>query len=127
MKSAIKEAIKSCDICQRKMLENISPPGYLEPLPTPDKVWEDVAMDFIERLPASNGYNSIWVIVCRLSKYSHFIALKHPYSAPQLAQIFIKEFVKLYGFSKSIVSDEIEYLSVLFGENCSSYKDQSYS
>lgn len=59
MKFAIKQVIKSCDTCQRNKLENISPLGYLEPLPIPENVWEDIAVDFIEDLLASHGYNSI--------------------------------------------------------------------
>jgi hypothetical protein len=62
-------------------------------------------MDFIEGLPNSNGYTVIVVVVDRQSKYAHFIPLRHPYSAQQVAQIFFDQVVKLRGVPKSIVLD----------------------
>lgn len=62
-------------------------------------------MDFIEGLPNSNGYTVIVVVVDRQSKYAHFIPLRHPYSAQQVAQIFFDQVVKLCGVPKSIVLD----------------------
>ena len=62
-------------------------------------------MDFIEGLPKFEGFETILVIVDRLSKYAHFIALKHPFSAQSIALIFTKEVVRLHGVPHSIVSD----------------------
>lgn len=62
-------------------------------------------MDFISGLPNSQGKDTIWVILDRMSKYAHFIALSHPYSAMSLAQIFLDQFYRLHGLPKSIVSD----------------------
>lgn len=62
-------------------------------------------MDFIDGLPSSEGYTIIFVVVDRLSKYAHFIPLKHLYTALSVATIFIKEVVPLHGIPESIVSD----------------------
>jgi hypothetical protein len=62
-------------------------------------------MDFIEGLPFSQGYSVIWVIVDRLTKYAHFIPLKHPYAAEKLAQVFMNQLFKLHGMPQSIISD----------------------
>lgn len=62
-------------------------------------------MDFIEGLPRSDRYNVIMVVVDRLSKYAQFMPLSHPFTAPAVALLFVREIVRLQGFSNSIVSD----------------------
>jgi hypothetical protein len=62
-------------------------------------------MDFIEGLPLSSGYSVILVVVDRLTKYSHFLPVKHPYSAASIAQLFLDNIVKLHGVLKTIVCD----------------------
>ncbi|MCH86608.1 hypothetical protein A2U01_0007467, partial [Trifolium medium] len=96
MKSAIQEYVRSCDVCQRQKYLASSPGGLLQPLPIPEQIWEDISMDFITGLPKSKGYEAILVVVDRLSKYSHFIPLKHPYTARSIAEIFCKEVVRLH-------------------------------
>jgi transposase InsO family protein len=63
-------------------------------------------MDFIVRLPRTqSGYDSIWVIVDRLTKVAHFIPVKTTYSGPQLAQLYMSRIVCLHGVPRKIVSD----------------------
>ena len=62
-------------------------------------------MDFIEGLPVSEGKDKIFVVVDRLTKYAHFMAIKKSYSAKEIAEIFCKNIYKLHGFPKVIVSD----------------------
>jgi hypothetical protein len=63
-------------------------------------------MDFIVGLPRTwDGYDSIWVIVDRLTKVAHFILVKTTYTGPQLAQLHISRIVCLHGVPKKIVSD----------------------
>lgn len=62
-------------------------------------------MDFIVHLPPCKGKKVIWVVVDMLSKYSHFIALSHLYSASMVAQLFVDHIFKLHGMPNSIVSD----------------------
>lgn len=62
-------------------------------------------MDFIEGLPLSQGKKVIWVIVDRLKKNAHFIALNHPYTTEVLDQIFLQQIHKLHGLPASIVSN----------------------
>lgn len=62
-------------------------------------------MDFIEGLPKSRAVDCILVVVDRFSKYSHFLALAHPFTAAKVAQIFLDNVYKLHGMPDNIVSD----------------------
>jgi len=62
-------------------------------------------MDFITSLPLSHGYSNIMVVIDRLSKFAHFIPLKPRFNSKIVAETFIQNIVKLYGFPKTIVSD----------------------
>jgi transposase InsO family protein len=63
-------------------------------------------MDFIVCLPRTqSGYDSIWVIVNRLTKVAHFIPVQTTYSGPQLVELYISRIVCLHGVPKKIVSD----------------------
>jgi hypothetical protein len=62
-------------------------------------------MDFVEGLPKVNGKSVILTVVDRFSKYAHFIALGHPYTATSVARAFFNDIVRLHGMSASIVSD----------------------
>ena len=80
--------------------------GKLNSLPIPDAPWEDIAMDFITRLPiTSTRHDSIWTIVDRFSKQTHFIPCKKTQGAPELAWLFIKTIFVHHGMPKSIISD----------------------
>lgn len=62
-------------------------------------------MDFVEGLPKSEGLDIVMVVVDRLTKYAHFICLKHLVDAAVVARVFMKEVVRLHSFPRTIVSD----------------------
>ena len=85
----------------------------LIPLEIPNSVWNDISMDFLKGLPKANGFEVILVMVDQFSKYGHFLALKHPYTAKTVADLFVKEVVRLHGYPHSIVSDRESFLEQL--------------
>lgn len=105
LKKQVVDFIKCCDVCQRNKAEHVANPGLLQPLPIPDKVWSCISMDFVEGLPKSEGKDVIFVVVDRLTKYAHFMALSHPYTAVTVAKVFMNQVFRLHGMPTSIVSD----------------------
>ncbi|KAJ6862569.1 hypothetical protein NC652_039425 [Populus alba x Populus x berolinensis] len=77
---------KTTHVAQQNKVENVKPPGLLQPLPVPYAPFIDISMDFIDRLPKLKGKEVIFVVVDRFSKYAHLMALAHPYSAITVAK-----------------------------------------
>ena len=67
MKQEVKKYYEECMICQRNKTLALSPAGLLTPLEVPNRVWEDISMDFVEGLPKAGGYEVIFVVVDRFS------------------------------------------------------------
>lgn len=81
--------MKCCDVCQRHKYGNAPYPSLLQPLKVPVAAWSSISMDFIDELPKSKGKTVIWVVMNRLTKYAHFMSLSHPYSATDVAKVFM--------------------------------------
>ena len=106
MKKDIAEYVAVCDVCQRVKAEHQKPAGLLQPLPIPKWKWDKLGMDFITGLPRTrSGYDSIWVVVDRLTKVAHFIPVKTTYTSAKLAKIYMTRIVCLHGVPRTIVSD----------------------
>jgi hypothetical protein len=105
LKQDIHQFVTSCPTCQQSKPDRARYPGLLQPLPVPSSAWQSISLDFVEGLPPSQGYNCILVVVDRFSKYSHFITLKHPFTALTVAKTFMQQVYHLHGLPSSIVSD----------------------
>ncbi|KAD6119615.1 hypothetical protein E3N88_10886 [Mikania micrantha] len=86
MTATVKKYVRECEICQRCKSTTTAPAGLLQPLNIPEVIWEELSMDFISGLPRSKGFTVILMVADRLSKYAHFIPLKHPYTAKGVAE-----------------------------------------
>ncbi|WVZ80628.1 hypothetical protein U9M48_028087 [Paspalum notatum var. saurae] len=116
MKRAVAEYVAVCDTCQRVKAEHQRPAGLLQPLKIPEWKWEEISMDFIVGLPRTQkGYNSIWVVVDRLTKVAHFIPVNTTYSGARLAELYISRIVCLHGVPKRIISDRGSQFTSRFG------------
>jgi hypothetical protein len=105
LKKSVQQYVQSCEICQQAKTEHVKYPGLLQPLPIPQQAWEIVSLDFIEGLPSSENYNTILVVVDKFTKYGHFLALSHPFTALKVAQLFFSQIYKLHGLPRMIISD----------------------
>ena len=106
MKKDIVEFVSKCLTCQKIKVEHQRPSGPLQPLDIPEWKWESIAMDFVVGLPTIPvGYDSIWVIIDRLTKSAHFLPVKTTYSVEKYAKLYIAEIVRLHGALTSIISD----------------------
>jgi hypothetical protein len=87
-------------------VEHQRPVGLLQPLKILEWKWEEIGMDFVVRLPRTQArYDSIWVIVDRLTKVTHFIPIKMTYSRARLVELYMSWVVCLHGVPKKTVSD----------------------
>ncbi|WVZ63577.1 hypothetical protein U9M48_013200 [Paspalum notatum var. saurae] len=117
MKRAVAEYVVVCDTCQRVKAEHQRPAGLLQPLKILEWKWEEISMDFIVRLPRTQkGYNSIWVVVDRLTKVAHFIPVNTTYLGARLAELYISRIVCLHGVSKRIIFDRSSQFTSRFWE-----------
>lgn len=94
-----------CKSCQSIKVDRRPPQGTMIPLPVPDRPWSTIGVDFIVKLPISEGFDSVMVVVDHFSKMSHFIPAKETWSAQDLAKSFISHVFKLHGLPDKIVSD----------------------
>jgi IS30 family transposase len=86
--------------------EHQRPAGLLQLLQIPQWKWDEIGMDFIVGLPRTRAsYDSIWVVVDRLTKAAHFILVKTTYNIAVLAELYMSRIVCLHGIPSKIVSD----------------------
>ncbi|KAL5815789.1 hypothetical protein ACOSQ3_024167 [Xanthoceras sorbifolium] len=89
MKKDVIEFVNRCLTCQQVKAEHQVPSGLLQPIAIPE--W--------------NKHDAIWVIVDRLTKSAHFLPVRTDYSLDRLAELYIREIVRLHGVPVSIISD----------------------
>jgi len=96
--------VEGCDACQRNKNRTEQPAGKLMPNSIPEKPWTHILADFITKLPLAQGYDSILVVVNRLTKMVHFIPTTEKTSAEELARLFRDNMWKLHGLCHKLHS-----------------------
>ena len=106
MKWDITQFVSKCLTCQQVKVEHQKLARLLQPQPIAEWKWDHVTMDFVAgllRTPQSR--DSVWVIVDRLTKSTHFLAMRITDSVLSLSKLYVKEIVRLHGVPLSIVLD----------------------
>ena len=103
LRQFVEDYVKTCEKCSLNKSSRHKPYGELQPLPIPTRPWSSISMDFIVKLPNSvselyqDVFDSILVVVDRLTKMAHFIPCKEAMSARQLALTLLKYVFRLHG------------------------------
>jgi hypothetical protein len=106
MKIEIARYVAKCDTCRCVKAIHMKAAGPLQSLPIPTWKWEDISMDFIVGLPkTAKGFDSVWVIIDRLTKTAHFLPAKTDHQVVVYAQLYIARILSLHGVPKTIVLD----------------------
>ena len=106
MKKDVADFVVKCLTCQQVKAENQRPGGTLQSLDVPEWKWDKITMDLVTGLPrTTKGFDSIWVIVDRLTKTAHFLPMHMTYTAAQYARLYLDRIVPLHGVPISIVLD----------------------
>ena len=99
-------------------MEHQKSSGKLQSLDISEWKWDKITMDLVTELPRSTkGYDSIWVIIDRLTKSAHFLPIRTTYTEAWYAKIFLDQIVPLHGVSISIVSDKGMHFTSKFWES----------
>lgn len=109
MRKDVKTYIRTCDVCQRTKTKRHAPYGELTPFQPPTTPWQEITMDFIVGLPPSRFrgrvYDSILVVMDRLTKMARYIPVTATIDAPELAEVFVNTIFKDYGTPTGITTD----------------------
>ena len=110
MRAQVKEYCETCAICKRSKAPRHKPYGKLSSLSISEFKWADITMDFVTGLSESRAWNeatydSILVVVDRLTKMAHYIPVTKTVTAEDLAEILIREVIRLHGLPSSITTD----------------------
>ena len=106
MKRDVLEFVTKCLVCQKVKAEHQVPSRLLQPIRISECKWDRITMDFVVRLPLKGRkHDSVWVVVDRLTKSTHFLPMRTDYSLDKLVELYIKVIVWFHGFPISIISD----------------------
>ncbi|GJT31070.1 putative reverse transcriptase domain-containing protein [Tanacetum coccineum] len=121
MKAIIAEYVGKCLTCSRVKAECQKPSSLLIQPEIPTWKCERITMDFVTKLlKTSNGHDTIWVIVDRLTKSAHFIPIKAIDSMETLTRLYIKEIISQHGVPISIISDHDSHFTSRFWQSMQS-------
>ena len=106
MKKDALEFTRQCLVCQKVKAERVKILGKFQPLDISQIKWECISMDFITGIPKVAGnFDSVFVMVDKLTRVTHLIPTRSTATASDVAQLFVREIVRLHGVPARIISD----------------------
>lgn len=129
MRKETEEYCRSCPVCARSKGSTQRPAGALQPMPIPTHPWESVAIDFVSGFPAegppSDPCDSVMTVTDRFSKRVRLIPIAKAASAKDVAKLFFREIVTLFGVPSSVVSDRDSRFTSAFWKELSQHMGTS--
>ena len=83
--------VNECPTCRKNKVEHTHPAGLLHPLPIPEQKWESISMDFINGLLKVLDKDYIFVVVDRLTNFSHFLVITTTFIVAQVVELFFRD------------------------------------
>ena len=111
MSDEVAQTLQAGEQCSRARVARNKLYGFLEPLEVAERPWNLVTMDFITKLPLSTdtatgvAYDSILVVVNRLTKWSYFLPYQETWSAERLVDVIYWNVISVHGWSKEWITD----------------------
>ncbi|KAG5716111.1 hypothetical protein E4T56_gene10872 [Termitomyces sp. T112] len=105
MKKDITQYVRACEPCLQAKVPHHRPHGLLKPLPVGRRPWSSISMDHIVKLPDSEGFDTILIVVCHLTKQALFIPCHTTDTAPDFAKLFLEHVFSKHGLPDDIVSN----------------------
>ena len=115
LRADVQQFCKSCVTCMRSKPQRHKPYRSLKQLPISEQPWNSISMDFIEKLPSSSRFDTILVIVDRLTKQAIFISAHDTIMSTDLARLFVLHVFSKHGIPSHVTSDRgSEFVSNFF-------------
>ena len=97
--------LAGCVKCQKSKADRHSRQTKLVPMPTGQRPFEEIAMNFVGELPESDGFNAILIVTDRFTKVQYDIPAKTTWTTDDFANAYITDIWRLYGLPRHITSD----------------------
>ena len=123
MRKMVTSYIQNCDTCAKSKHTRHKPYGKLQSLTLPNQAWSLIALDFVIKLPLLKepltgiSYDSILVIVDRLTKYAHLLPYLEASDAEALAYTFVRTIVAQHRMPEEIISDRDKLFTSQFWQS----------
>jgi predicted aspartyl protease len=119
LSATVERFIRNCHACRRANAPRDRTPGLLNPLPIPQRPWQHITMDFQSFPPDTHGYDTVFVVIDRLSKQAFSIPCFKTTTAKDMARLYIQNIYRIRGAPESIVSDRgPQFTSDFWDEFC---------